>query len=487
MADANRAALTPGGSALLAGGIFLSVLNASMATVVLPAVQRDFAVPDDALTWFVTGFLIPFAIGTVVYGRLADALALRPLYLSGILLFSAGSFAVSLAPGFWLTVGARAVQGAGATALPALTVPAIVRTATGKRRDSALGAVVLAVGAGFGLGPLVGGSLAEWWGWRAPFILSGGAGVLLSFAARALLPRFAGSGPARLDPVGLALLATAVGSTLYAVSRLGRADEDRLVVATGAAALPLWVAFLGTSFWRPEPVVPFALWQRSRFVLLCLTGASAQAAHFGAIVLVPLFLARYEGLSNVETGLWMAPGAAALGLAGVATARLGRRANPGGMLVAAMWLLLVAAAFLHMLAFAFPTSAVAGTYAALAAGFGVANTTSLRAVAEELPERSVGVGVGIFNLAFFLGGASSVSLAGAILQARGATTASWNPFVATRATEFADAALVPFAAAALGFAASVLYGRTLPIPRLERWQPAPRLASLRWKPNRRRR
>lgn len=150
-----------------------------------------------------------------------------------------------------------------------------------------------------------------------------------------------------------------------------------------------------------------------------------------------------------------------------------------------MWLVLVAAAFLHTLAFALPTSAVAGTYAALAAGFGVANTAALRAVAEELPERSVGVGVGIFNLAFFLGGAGSVSVAGAILQARGTTTTSWDPFVAARPTEFADAALVPFAAAALGFAASVFYGRTLPVLRLERWRPLRGLTSSRWKPNRR--
>jgi DHA2 family metal-tetracycline-proton antiporter-like MFS transporter len=470
--------LQPSGLAVLVAGIFLSVLNASMSTVVLPWVQRDFGVRDDTLVWFVTGFLIPFAIGTLVYGRLVDSLPLRPLYTAGVLVFAIGSLLIAVAPEFWTAAAARAVQGAGATALPAMTVPAIVRAARESRRPRALGTVVLAVGFAFGIGPLAGGALAEWQGWRAPFWVTAVAAALLALAAGRWLPPLPGRGRARLDGVGLGILAGAIATAVYALNRLSKAGDDPTVTVAGASALVLWGGVVAATFVRSEPLIPRDLVTNARFAALCTFGAMAQAAHFVAVVLLPLYLARYEGLSAAATGLWLAPGAAMLGLAGIAAGSVAAGGGTQRGLVWSGWGMLVAAAMLHLLAFGWPRWGVAAVYAALAASFGFANTLTLRAVATEVPERWVGTGMGAFNLAFFLGGAAAAALAGSILELQAERTASWDPFVSAEAVEFADAALVALLAALAGFAAALAYPR-LPRGTGTTWRRPPR-----WKPNR---
>ncbi len=472
------AELGPSGLAVLAAGIFLSVLNASMSAIVLPWVQRDFGVRDDTLVWFVTGFLIPFAIGTMAYGRLADSLPLRPLYTAGVALFAAGSALTAVAPEFWTAAAARAVQGAGATALPAMTVPAIVRTAAEERRPRALGTVVLAVGLAFGAGPLAGGALAEWQGWRTPFWLTAAGAAVLAVAAVRWLPSIPRAGRVRFDGVGLAILAGAIATAVYALNQLSRAGGDPTVSVAGASALVLWGGVMVATFVRTEPLIPRELLTNARFAALCAFGAMAQAAHFAAVVLLPLYFARYEGLSAAETGVWLAPGAALLGLGGIAVGSVARGAGIQRGLVWSGWGMLVAAAMLHLVAFDWPRWGIAAVYAALAGSFGLANTLTLRAVAAEVPERSIGRGMGAFNLAFFLGGATAAALAGSILELQAQRTESWDPFVSAEAVEFADAALVALVAALAAFAAALAY------PRLPRGAAGTWRRPGRWKPNR---
>lgn len=93
---------------VLCASILVSVMSASMTTVALPDLKRDFDVGPDTLTWIVTAYLITFATGTVIYGQLADMVGTKPMYVFGLVLFTAASFGVAIAPTFWLTVAARA-------------------------------------------------------------------------------------------------------------------------------------------------------------------------------------------------------------------------------------------------------------------------------------------------------------------------------------------------------------------------------------------
>ena len=106
---------------ILCATIFLSVINASMTSLALPKIATDFDVKADELSWVVTAYLIPFATGSMVYGRLADMFGTRRLYLFGLVVFTVASFLTAAAPSFGVLIGARVLQGMGGTAIPSLS------------------------------------------------------------------------------------------------------------------------------------------------------------------------------------------------------------------------------------------------------------------------------------------------------------------------------------------------------------------------------
>jgi len=448
---------------ILWAGTLVSVLNASMSTVVLPDVQATFLVRDDDLAWFVAAYLIPFATGTVVYGRLADRYAASRLLLVGLVIFAAGSFAVAAAPTFLGAALARGLQGVGAPAIPALTLAIIARATDPRRQSQAVGAVILAVGLGFALGPLVGGGLADAAGWQGPFVATGTTVALLTGPAVRGLPDLPPPSRANFDVPGALLFLMVATAFLLAINRLPHDPEDGLGRAAAAASLPLAGLLVLRTVSRTDGFLSRRLFGNARFVGLAAAGFAAQGTHFATIVLLPLLLARYHRFSLFEVGFALLPGALLLGGTGVLSGRIVRRLGGGPTLIIGTWLLLISSAAFHGLATDWAPEGISALYALLAVGFALVNGALLHAVTEELPEELVGVGTGVFNLSFFLGGATTVALTGAVLEARSQSALPFDRFVSTRAPEFSDAFLVVLTAAAAAFLVALVLHLAAPL------------------------
>jgi hypothetical protein len=121
-------------------------------------------------------------------------------------------------------------------------------------------------------------------------------------------------------------------------------------------------------------------------------------------------------------------------------------------------LLLAGALAFHLFGVASDPWAISLLYAGLAAGYALINASVVTAATSELPEDLSGLGIGVFNLIFFLGGAVSVAIAGAILRARAGTAAAWDPLAGKFAPEFSDAMLI---VVAYGLAAVLLTALTV--------------------------
>jgi len=441
---------------VLCGTVFVSVVNASMTSVALPDLQRDFAIGADDLTWVITAYLIPFATGTVIYGRLADMFGTRPMYILGLSLFALASLAVALSPSFAMVVVTRAVQGAGGTAVPALSLATIVRTTPAYSRGSAMGAMILAVGLGFAAGPLVGGALTEWAGWRGPFYFTALAALVLLPAALVSVPGVSGKSGQRFDYLGALLLTGAVTGTLMALNRLPRTPDDPIGLAGLIGSLPLWLLLGWRVLTAGEPFIDPGVLKNRRFMGLSVVGMTTQGGHFAVIVLVPLLLASRHDMSIMRIGLHLLPGALALGFFGMVGGRLTNRLGNRPLMVAGSVTVFGAALVFHLEGVDWAPWGISLFYVALASGYGMVNAAALNAATAELPEEVAGTGVGVFNLAFFLGGAITVALAGAILRARETATEPFNPLFQGTAVEFSDAMLVVVGFTFLGALLSVL-------------------------------
>ena len=153
----------------------------------MPGMQRVFNTDYGTVQLTLTLYLVAVAVAQLLLGPLSDRLGRRPVLMTGLALFLAGTALCAVAPSIEALIAGRVVQAAGGCAGLVLG-RAIVRDLYGLERSaSVIGYVTMAMVVAPMLGPALGGYLDVWFGWRAGFVLLGIAGVLvLAFAHREL-------------------------------------------------------------------------------------------------------------------------------------------------------------------------------------------------------------------------------------------------------------------------------------------------------------
>src|SRR3954452_3914636 len=144
-------------------------LNSTMIAVALPDIAHDFDISKSRASVLVTLYLVAMLVGQPIAGRLCDVVGTRRLAIVATAGFGLCSAAAMGAGTFWLLVAFRASQAAFAAALVP-SVHAMLREVVPEReRGRAFGVQGSVLGAGAGLGPLIGGVVTAAFGWRAIF------------------------------------------------------------------------------------------------------------------------------------------------------------------------------------------------------------------------------------------------------------------------------------------------------------------------------
>jgi len=173
--------------ALLTAIVGIGALSIDTFLPSLPAIARQFRTDDATAQLTVTLFLVAFAAAQLVFGPLSDRLGRRRVLLGGLGLYVAGALVATVAPGTWVLVAARVVQGLGAGTGPVVG-RAIVRDVYPREH----GARVLALMATAQaltpiLAPILGGWLHVAFGWRSVFAVHAVLGAVFLAGARALV------------------------------------------------------------------------------------------------------------------------------------------------------------------------------------------------------------------------------------------------------------------------------------------------------------
>ena len=153
----------------------------------LPAIAAAMQVHAAAAQLLISLSMVAIAFGNLIIAPLSDRYGRRPVVLTGLGLFVAGSFAGILAPSLELLVLARIVQAFGGGAAMAVMRAAIMDHFGPSRAAAAIAATATAILIAPMLAPTLGGLAIQWLDWRAVFGLSAILGIaVLLFAARSL-------------------------------------------------------------------------------------------------------------------------------------------------------------------------------------------------------------------------------------------------------------------------------------------------------------
>ncbi len=298
--------------ALIIGGV-AAILDSTMVTIALRTLVVSLHSTDGAIGWVTTGYLLAMAVAIPVTGWAEARWGGKRVWMAALLLFVVGSVLCAVAWNDASLIGFRVVQGFAAGLIFPLMQTLAVRAAGGRASSSLIAAVSLPLALGPILGPVIGGVILNWLSWRWLFLVNVPViAVGLALAWR-LLPAdqpSPGAGRARLDLIGLGLLAPALAATLLGLSNLSQDGGigHASVLVPLLAGIALLGAFAGRAL-RPggQPVVDVRLLRLRSLGSASAVLFAAGAALYAGMFLLPLYYQQLRGESVLDAGLLLIP------------------------------------------------------------------------------------------------------------------------------------------------------------------------------------
>jgi MFS family permease len=286
-------------------GQFATGFPVTVLTVVLPVIARGYSVSPGLLEWAITGPMLVMAISTPVFGKIGDVFGHRRLFLISL----AGSIVLAVltaaAPSAFALIAIRiASQAFGAAAQPsalALTMRAYPPAERGRASGwwSMVGAGAPVVGL------VIGGPLAQAFGWRSLFLIQAGLTVVALAMAIPLLPKGQIVERVKIDYLGAGLLMTGILGILFAVNRAPEVGLSPVLIAVFLAGAVATALFVWRQLRTAYPLIQLSWFRNPDFglpiaVLFCIF-----FGYMGGFVISPIYVESALGLSLAATSLVM--------------------------------------------------------------------------------------------------------------------------------------------------------------------------------------
>jgi len=298
-----------------------SIDGTTIATA-LPEIVGDLG-GLDRLPWVVTAYMLSSTIALPVYGRLADRVGQKQMFLSAVGVFVAGAIIAATSRSIDGLIAARAVQGLGAGGLLVLAQSIIAEIVSPRDRSRYLGLIGALFGLGSIAGPVIGGVIADRVGWRGIFLVVVPFGLAaLAYGARNI-PSSARRRVGHYDVSGMLLLASALTAIVMATTRYGGQFEwnSAPVLAAGLAAVVSLLVLYRVQLRNRDGILPLDLIRRAEISYPLLVALITGTTIFGLIVFTPVFLQVAVGTSPTISGFLLLPLMGGFVVSSIATGR----------------------------------------------------------------------------------------------------------------------------------------------------------------------
>jgi len=306
----------------------LSALDQTIVSTAMPRIIEELR-GLELYAWVTTSYMLTSTVMVPIYGKLSDIYGRKPILLSGVIIFLAGSVLCGLSGefgdlpllggGITQLIVFRALQGIGGAALFSSSFSIIADIFTPRERGKYMGLFGAVFGVAGALGPLIGGFFADHGtvtimgeqiaGWRWVFYVNLPLGLLSLFMIIYRMPNLSHRAIGRVDYVGAALFITAVVPLLLALTWGGNTyawDSPRILSLFALAAVALAV-FLIVEIKVSDPMLPLGLFRNTVFTTTNIAGFLTGMAFLGVVMFLPLFTQLVQGISATNSGLTLLP------------------------------------------------------------------------------------------------------------------------------------------------------------------------------------
>ncbi|APV43521.1 drug resistance transporter, EmrB/QacA subfamily [Dehalogenimonas formicexedens] len=368
---------------------FLTPFMGASVNIALPPIGLEFSLDAVTLGWVATAYILAAAVFLLPFGRLADIIGRRKVFIAGLASYTVTSILVALVHNGGQLIVMRVFQGVSGALLFGTGMAILTSIFPPSERGKVLGLNAAAVYIGLSIGPTVGGVITDAWGWRGIFLLNAGlAFFALVVVLTQLKTEFQECKGEAFDLKGAIVYGLALCALMLGFSELPD-NIGFILLVVGAGGLAAFVWF--------ESRIQFPLLSVKMFrhnTVFAMSNAASlinYAATFAVGFLLSLYLQFVKGFSPTDAGLVLVAQPVVMALispwAGRSADRLGPRFLASlGMAISAIGL----AMFIFIGNNTSMVYVIAGLVI-LGAGFGLFSSPNTSAVMGSVERRQYGV------------------------------------------------------------------------------------------------
>ncbi|HUR71453.1 MAG TPA: MFS transporter [Candidatus Limnocylindrales bacterium] len=448
-------------------GLALVAINHRAIQVALPTLTQAFHSDLSFIQWVLLVYDL-CVIGLVLtLGRLGDLFGRKWIYVSGFLIFAAGSALCGAAQSSAQLILFRVFQGIGGAMIMANGRALVTVNSPASERGKALGITSMAFHVGYITGPTLGGFIIDAVSWRWVFFLTIPLGLACAYSGwKILKERPASETRVQIDFAGAGYLLLTNVCFLYALNRLPhRGIYDSLVLVFFAIAAATLYLFIRTEQKAPTPILSVSLFRNRLFTAANLSLFFLTLTQSAVSVLIPFYLQNLMGFTPTQMGWILIGGSVVIIVLAPIAGRLSDRFGSRLLCTVGAAIMMVGQYLIGSLTLRSTIFQMIMPQILIGLGWALFNSPSQSAIMSTVPRDKVGAASGMTLTTGRIGGAMGIAISGAVmtyaLSANGLTAAqiespaSWTaaPEVFLQSFAFTAHWITAFAILSVFFAA----------------------------------
>ncbi|MBO2945591.1 DHA2 family efflux MFS transporter permease subunit [Paenibacillus sp. F411] len=313
---------------ILLAGAFVSLLSNTLLNIALPSIMNYFELSSPStVQWLTTGYMLVNGIMIPTTAFLIQRFSVRGLFLTAMTLFTLGTMLGGFAPSFGILLTGRMIQASGSAIMMPLLMNVMLTSFPVEKRGGAMGMFGLVMIFAPAIGPTLSGFIIERYDrWDMLFHLIWPIALLVLLFGFIKLRDHKESVAIHLDSLSIALSSIGFGGILYGFSTAGNTDlggwDNIIVYYTLAAGFIGLLLFIVRQFKLEKPMLDFRVYRYPMFALSSVISIMMNMAMFSAMLLMPIYLQTIRGISPLDSGLLLLPGAIVMGIMSPITGKL---------------------------------------------------------------------------------------------------------------------------------------------------------------------
>lgn len=401
---------------VVTGTAFLVPFIGSAINLALPLLGEEYDSSALLLGWVVTAYLLAAAALLLPFGRLADIIGRRKVFLSGLGFFTLISFLCSQATSVEMLVALRLLQGVAAAMIFSTSIAILTSVYPPTRLGKALGVTVASTYTGLSVGPVLGGWMNHVFGWRSIFYFIVVISLLATmFTALWLKGEWRGAQGERYDLAGALLYVVGLTAFLYGVSSLSTSTRAWYAAGLGVVCLGLFVWFeLG----QEHPLIQMKLFvENITFAFSNLAAMINYSATFGLGFLLSIYLQVIMGYNSQTAGLILLSQPLMMALFSPLAGSLSDRIEPRKVATTGMLLSTIGIFVFVFLSQQTSIYLLISNLALIGLGFALFSSPNTNAVMSSVPPRLYGIASSTLGTMRNVGQAVSMAIVTLIMAA----------------------------------------------------------------------